>query len=257
MSLLVTGGVASLYVAGVVGLHRFNVWRMRRAARGFTVLRWLDWDALLEGLLPKEERTPRTALPMARLKDGGLPPELLIGARQGALERKRALLERLVAGVAVEDDDVEEAGFSGGEARWVRLVRDAQSAPERALEQLSAGRGLTVQEVYLREHLSLVHHVNGLNLELAVFATKRRLAQALAQHGDHAALYFVRALASSLLGFNHSALNDLARAVYFSGQRPFYLHAVVETAYVEEARPALAQQCRLALERLAVLNPAS
>ena len=46
------------------------------------------------------------------------------------------------------------------------------------------------------------------------------------------------------LGLPAIALTD-HDAVY--GLAPFYLRAVAETPYIEEARPALARQCRLAL----------
>jgi hypothetical protein len=62
-----------------------------------------------------------------------------------------------------------------------------------------------------------------------------------------AALYYARAQASALLGFRDSVLDDLARAVYHSRQSPFYLRVVVDMPWVEEARPPLHHQCRLAL----------
>ena len=74
--------------------------------------------------------------------------------------------------------------------------------------------------------------------------SKRRLSAALHRFSEHAALYFVRAKASALLGFNASVLDDLARAVYFGRQSPFYVAAVLESPFVEEARPALWRACR-------------
>ena len=67
--------------------------------------------------------------------------------------------------------------------------------------------------------------------------------------GDQAALYFIRARASSLLGFTGAVLDDLARAVYFSRQAPFYLQAVTQLSFVEDVRPALVRACQEALER--------
>jgi hypothetical protein len=46
---------------------------------------------------------------------------------------------------------------------------------------------------------------------------------------------------------NRAAIDDLARAVYFSRQATFYLRAVVDAPYIEEVRPVLAYQCRTAL----------
>ncbi len=76
-----------------------------------------------------------------------------------------------------------------------------------------------------------------------MFATKRRLAAALGRFADAPTLYFARAQASAHLGFNQAVLDDLARAVYFSRQAPFYLRLVTELPWVAEARPALYQQC--------------
>ena len=53
--------------------------------------------------------------------------------------------------------------------------------------------------------------------------------------------------ASSLVGFNRAAIDDLARAVYFSRQSPFYVHAVLESPFLQEARPELVFQCRHSL----------
>ena len=120
--------------------------------------------------------------------------------------------------------------------------------PARALERLRSGELRTAAELYLREHLELSLNINAFNLELAVFSTKRRLNLGLLRFGEHPALFYVRAQASSRIGFNRATIDDLARAVYFSRQSPFYLRAVVETPYIEEVRPALAQQCRQALD---------
>lgn len=229
MSLLFAGGVAVAYAGTVIGLHRLNVRRMRAQAGGFPTLDRLDWDALVAGLLPAGAtlRAP--------------PPP-------GAEER-HALLCAIVGGAAVDPSRFEAAGFSGGESQWLTTLALAQPKPDDALERLFSGRPGTAAEVYLREHLFLRRRVNPLNLELSVFAAKRRLAGALTRFADAPALYFVRAQASAQLGFNAAVLDDLARAVYFSRHDPFYLRLVTEQPWVGEARPALYQQC------VALLNP--
>lgn len=214
MSLLLTGIVAGTYIGAVVGLHRAGVWRRRRALGGFPVLLRLDWEALLEGL-PEEGEAQRA-----------VRAAVLHGVADGLPHR--AL----------------EAGYSEEEADWLTTLSLLASHPEAALARLSSRPLLTPRARYLYEHLLLRLHTHALNLEYAVFAAKRRLHLALLRHGDVPALYFVRAQASSLLGFNAAAVDDLARAVYFSGQAPFYVRAVLDTPAIAEERPALYQQCQ-------------
>lgn len=248
MDALVAGGVAGLYATGVVGLHRLNVWRMRAASGGFPALHWIDWDALLEGLLPPGPAGPldEAAPPLARVEGGGPAPQLLSGRLPPGTRPRFELLAALVEGRAVDEQAFRAGGFSGGQVHWLVTLGQAQREPERALERLQEGALGTVAEVYLRERLQLAR-THFINLELAVFTSKRRLAAAVARFGERPTLFYTRALASSLLGFNASAVDNLARAVYFSRQNPFYLRAVVESAYIESARPALFQQCHSAL----------
>jgi len=249
-SLVVAAAVAGAYASGLVGAHRFNVFRMRRAAGGFPTLRWLDWDALLDGLLPKAVSQP--VEPPAPL-EGGPRPRSLAFVPSGGAER-HALLCALVAGQSLDPSRFEPAGFSGGEAKWLSKLSRFRAQPEAVLEELEDERESTAAGVYLREHLFLQRRVGLLNLELAVFASKRRLRTALTRYADAPALHFVRALASAQMGFNSQVLDDLGRAVYFSHQAPFYLRAVVELPFVAEARPALHQQCLALLESKAALG---
>lgn len=217
---------------------------MRRAA-GFTTLSWLDWDTLLAGLLPTgvgEAPGP------SRVVGGGPSPGLLRQNAAAGAESRHALLSLLVEGEAPDEDDWLEAGFSGGEARWLTTLGHLSKEPDRALERLDEAELATPAELYLREHLRLSRRTHAVNLELNVFAAKRRLSLGLARFGEHPALFYARALASALIGFNHAAIDDLARAVYFSRQAPFYLRAVTQTPYIAEARPALAQQCHRVLD---------
>lgn len=238
MSLFLTGGVALAYAAGVVGVHRATVFRRRALAQGYPTLQWLDWDTLLSGVLPPAALVPRTS-PMP--VEGGPVPLILQRAPAG---RELGLLDALVRGQSVQSEAFAEAAFSGGEARWLGLLAWLREEPRRVLETLSAGPPNSVAEAYLREWIALQHEVTPLNLELMTFGAKRRLADAMRRFGEHPALYFARARASSLLGFSQSVLDDLARAVYFSRQAPFYLQAVTRMPFVEEARPALARACR-------------
>ena len=225
------GAAAGLYAATVVGVHRFAVSRRRARAGGFPTLLRLDWDSLLEGLLPQS----------AAASTGPLtPPDL---------QARRRLLIELMTGTPLGDVDrrAREAGLSGGTVEWLRTLAMVGASPEDALERLERAEPTSAAELYLRERLRLVHRTHAFNLELSVFGTKRRLAHALWRFGDRPCLYFVRALASGLVGMNRAAIDDLARAVYFSGQAPFYLRAVVDAPYIPEARPVLAYQCRAAL----------
>jgi hypothetical protein len=253
MSGWISGAVAVSYAASVLGLHRLNVHRLRGAAGGFVTLTRLDWDTLLEGVLPLSQG-PVCEAPLPR--EGGPAPQLLSRAPQAPFRERHQLLCALVAGAQAELGRLEEAGFSGGEARWLSTLALARSAPLEALERLEAAADHSPAELYLREHLVLSHRVNLLNLEVAVFAAKRRIAGGLQRYTDHPALHFVRARASALLGFNTQALDALGRAVYFSRQAPFYLTAVTELPYVIQARPVLDQQCRAALaQRAAAGSP--
>jgi hypothetical protein len=243
MSLYLTGGVAVAYAAGVVTIHRVAVARRRRLAHGYPTLGWLDWSSLLQGVLPPAERVVRE-LPGA--PEGGPPPTILERAKSREVE----LLEALIAGAPVQAEAFQEASFSGGEARWLGLLSRLRDEPRRVLEELEVTPANTPAEAYLREWLALEHDVNPLNLELTTFGAKRRINLALRRFGDQAALYFIRARASSLLGFTGAVLDDLARAVYFSRQSPFYLQAVTQMSFVEDVRPALVRACQEALDRV-------
>lgn len=241
MSLFLTGGVALAYAAGVVGVHRATVFRRRALAGGYPTLRWLDWDTLLAGVLPPADLVPR---PSPTPVEGGPVPRIL---QRATGSRELGLLEALVRGQPVQSEAFAEAAFSGGEAKWLGLLAWVREEPRRVLETLGASPPDAVAEAYLREWLVLQYEVTPLNLELVTFGAKRRLSDALRRFGEHPALYFARARASSLLGFTQSVLDDLARAVYFSRQAPFYLQAVTRMPFVEETRPALARACREAL----------
>ncbi|MBL8955453.1 MAG: hypothetical protein JNK82_32055 [Myxococcaceae bacterium] len=246
MSVWVASAIGAAYVGGVVGLHRLNVWRQRSAARGFPPLAWLDWDTLLQGLLPK----PATAAPAKAPQpvEGGPPTPSLGHAPAPEAKARHELLCALVTGHRLDEAAFENAGFSGGEAQWLTLLSRIREEPEEVLDKLDDAATLeTAAQVYLREHLYLTLRVHPFNLELAVFGTKRRLMRELDRFPEVPALHFVRAKASSLIGFNGAVLDDLARAVYFSRQSLFYLRVVVDMPWVGEARPALLHQCRAAL----------
>lgn len=215
MSLTFTGGVAMAYVGAVVGLHRLNVRRLRKQAGGFKVFDRLDWEALVGDL-----------------------------RREGS----SGLLSALQAGQPIDDERWEAAGYSGGEANWLKTLSRLSKSPGAALDRLESAPLDTAAEVYLREHLFLRERTHLFNLELNVFTSKRRLAEALVRFGEQPALYFARAEASSLLGFHGSVLDDLARAVYFSKQAPFYLQTIVDLPHVAEVRPVLYAQCMQSLK---------
>jgi hypothetical protein len=232
--------VAVAYAAGVVTAHRLTVARRRALAHGYPTLRWLDWDALLHDVLPASERVERSA-PAA--PEGGPAPRVLLRAASRELE----LLDALVAGKPVQSEAFGEASFSGGEARWLGMLSWIRDEPQRIHDELAAREPNSAAEAYLREWLTLEHEVTPLNLELVSFGSKMRINRALRRFGENAALYFIRARASSLLGFTQTVLDDLARAVYFSRQAPFYLEAVTQMSFIEDSRPALFRACRDAM----------
>jgi len=242
MSLFLTGGVALAYAAGVVGVHRYTVHRRRVSAQHFATLRWLDWDTLLAGVLPDG---PSVDVAAPSPVEGGPPPRLLARPPSPEVE----LLSALVSGSSIAPGALQGGRFSGGEARWLEVLASFRAEPRAALARLQQAPPNSVAEAYLREWLELTHRATVLNLELLVFGSKRRVNEALGRFGDHPALYFVRAQASAVLGFTGAVLDDLARAVYFSREAPFYLQAVLQAPFIEEARPALVRACREGLSR--------
>lgn len=241
------GGVAAAYAAGVIAVHRVSVARRRARAHGFATLAWLDWDALLRGVLPQ---APAVTRPQPDPPEGGPAPRLL----QRSPTPEVSLLEALIRGEPVQAEAFTEAHFSGGEAHWLSLLSVMRESPVVVLDELERSPPGTPQEAYLREWLTLTHEVTPLNLEWASFGSKLRINRALRRFGEHPELFFIRARASALLGFTQGVLDDLARAVYFSRQAPFYLEAVTRMSFVEEARPALFRACRQALARISALD---
>lgn len=212
MSALVTAGVAGAYAGILLGVHRFVVWQRRRASEGFPALARLDHDFLVEPL-------SEPLRPLAR--------EALLQPR------------RLPAELEVPEQD----------RRWFETLSLVAFRPGDALERLESTPVADAAHLVLREHLRLVHRSNPLSLEWTVFPTKAALRAGLEKFGDVPALYFTRAFASSLVGFNAAAIDDSARAVYFSGEAPFYLRAVLDSRFIEEVRPSLYRQCLESAER--------
>ncbi|MBE2248256.1 MAG: hypothetical protein IAE78_01830 [Myxococcus sp.] len=247
MSLLFTGGVALAYTLGVVGLHRWGVYRRRARAGHFTALEWLDWDTLLSGVWPAGAPGARTGVSP---REGGPPPRCLAAPPAPGREAAHGLLVRLVHGDSIASADFTGAGFSGGESRWLTTLSERVTAPDVLLARMGARAPESAAEAYLYEWLSLKYAVSPLSVEWEVYATKRRLSAALRRFGEVPALYFVRARASSLLGFTQSVLDDLGRAVFFSREAPFYVDAVLAMPFVAELRPPLARACREARERM-------
>jgi len=247
MSLLFTGGVALAYTVGVVGLHRWAVYRRRAKAGNFAALDWLDWDTLLAGVWPAGSAIDLSGVAP---RDGGPPPRCLSGPPPEGREAAHALLLRLVAGEVLSSADFETVGFSGGEARWLKGLSERTTAPAALLRRLEFQAPESAAEAYLREWLSLRDAVTPVSMEWQVYATKRRLSIAMRRFGEVPALYFVRAHASSLLGFTQSVIDDLGRAVFFAREAPFYVEAVLSMPFVQELRPPLASACRAAKERM-------
>jgi hypothetical protein len=245
MSLVLTGGVALAYAAGVIGVHRWAVRRRRARADGFPSLSWLDWDALLSDLWPTRGTVPD---PKLKPKEGGPAPLALSSGPPAGRESAQQLLKAVLEGQPLSTESLEAAGFSGGEARWLSWLAQREREPLSIIERLSGHMADSPAESYFLEWLSLRHVVTPVNIEWQVYTSKRRLNAALQRFGDIPALFFARAQASSLLGFTQSVLDDLGRAVFFSRQAPFYVEAVLAMPFVEEARPPLTRACRDANE---------
>ena len=243
MSVLFTAGVATGWLAGVFSLHRFNVRRARQQANGFATLKRLDWDLLLQGLLP----LPREHAAMVGPPEGGPGPRLLSGTPAPQDAARHAVLTQLVTGTPIDDQEWSARGFAGAEIPWLQTLSRARTQPLEALQRLEHTAPTSAAEIYLRESLRLSHALHAFNLEWFAFGAKLRLNQAMDRFESSAALYYARAQASAVLGFKDSVLDDLARAVYHSRQSPFYLRVVVDMPWVAEARPPLHHQCRLAL----------
>lgn len=244
MSLFFTGSVALAYTAGVVGIHRYTLWRRRSSCDNYPALDWLDWDTLFAGLWPPGTVVPRDVTST----QGGPAPRCLSVVPDDRADAHR-LLARLVAGDELDASTFEAAHFSGGEARWLAELSRLRTHPLEVLERLDARPPVSAAEAYLFEWLAQRHRVGPLTVEWEVYASKRRLAAAIKRFGDLPALYFIRARASSLLGFTQSVIDDLGRAVFFSREAPFYLEAVLSMPFVAEARPPLVRACRDAARR--------
>lgn len=208
----VAGVVALAYTAGVVGIHRGIVAHRRRQAGGYETLRWLDWDTLLKGVTATNDE-------------------------------QQKLLTELRSGAVVPPHRFEQLEF-GEHIEWLSILASIRATPDVVLSELDGELGENVAHFYLREWLTLEHDVNLFNLELMSFGSKLRINRAFARFGEHPALYFIRARASALLGFNAQVVDDLARAVYHSRQAPFYVRAVTQLPFIEELRPALMRACR-------------
>ncbi len=245
MSFALPLSVGAAYAFGLVGFHRWNVYRTRRNARFYPTLEWIDWDTVLSGVLSTPDGMGQPALTPY---SGGPSPRAL--ATSSATHRKKHdVLSALVSGNAVHESLWETSGFSGGEARWLQLVGESRHAPELALERMERTPVADVADAYWRTLLSIRLRPSPLNVEWFVFSNTRQVNRWLQRFGDHPGLYFIRAKLASLLGRNAAVLNDLARAVYFSREAPFYLHVVTQSGFVDDVRPALAKACRAALER--------
>jgi len=219
---------------------------MRQVSGGFPVLRWLDWDCLLDGLVPAarpgEPVCPSISWALPDRAPGPRALEQVPESLRAVRDAWVVLLQWPSAAGAGSAVETLQASLTRAEdQQWVDTLLQARLRPARALKALA--RPNTVREAYLREYLELTHELTRTNLEWVVFRSKLSLKKALARWPESPPLHFVRALASSLMGQNATVLDDLARAVYFSRQSAFYVEAVRRTPYVVEARPALARQC--------------
>jgi hypothetical protein len=220
MSLLAVGAAVAAYAAGVVGVHRVAVARRRSAGAGYASLRRLDWATLFHGLGPEYQWVEFVS-----------PDE-----RGGP-----ALLQSIAMGHVLEPAAL--ASFDPEQQRRLSALMKIRTAPDELLDELRSRPPESLSDAYLREWLELERAVTPFNLELALFTSKQRLRVALARFGHAPALYLARARTSSLLGFNQLVLDDVARAVYFSRQAPFYLQVVLDMPLAASLRPALVRAC--------------
>ena len=125
MSVLFTAGVATGWLAGVFSLHRFNVRRARQQANGFATLKRLDWDLLLQGLLP----LPREHAAMVGPPEGGPGPRLLSGTPAPQDAARHAVLTQLVTGTPIDDQEWSARGFAGAEIPWLQTLSRVRTQP--------------------------------------------------------------------------------------------------------------------------------
>src|SRR4051812_22908450 len=98
VSVILTGvGVTALYAAAVVGIHRWNVRRLRKQGNLDVLLR-VDWDALLQGLVPPAASPELASDVPATLPTGDPTPLSLRRSVANEHAPRRALLLSLVAG---------------------------------------------------------------------------------------------------------------------------------------------------------------
>ena len=139
MSTGLAWGIGAAYVGAVVGAHLVQVWRQRRAAGGFRVLRWWDWDFLLEGVLPVAQPDEPLCPPVPiALPDQAPPPELFKTVPIYARAQRDAVVVLVqwpnAAGVV---HALNSAGFPIEQHHWLELLRLARVAPEKALTAIS------------------------------------------------------------------------------------------------------------------------
>src|SRR5438105_7289123 len=112
LSLVLASAVGAVYVTSVIGAHRLNVWRQRSAAFGYATLKWLDWGALLDGLIPQGESPGRAPAPA----EAGPPPTLLAATPKRDARARHDLLCALGTGHRIDQPRAEGSRCTRGAA---------------------------------------------------------------------------------------------------------------------------------------------
>ena len=155
MSAGLAGAVACAYAGGVIGLHRLNVYRLRKQAGFYPTLAWLDWQALLSDVFTVNRSGEPLSLP--RTLEGGPSPEVLQKAPLEGCCAQHELLCSLTQGRSFDVESIEPAGFSGGEERWLRVLATVRSNPLDLIARFDRTPPASVAEVVLHEWLRLTH----------------------------------------------------------------------------------------------------
>jgi hypothetical protein len=133
-------------------------------------------------------------------------------------------------------------------ARQAREKKDEGAVENEAHAALAEVRKLggTKREAwlaYLDAHVRLTYLANATNLELVCITVLIGLNRALARFGPSPLLHLALAHAQTLFGQLNAAVHELGRAAYYANGDTFFLKLVLDSSYVEVARPVLHQQC--------------
>ncbi|MDF1566286.1 MAG: hypothetical protein P1V51_24855 [Deltaproteobacteria bacterium] len=126
----------------------------------------------------------------------------------------------------------------GSRHRWAREARQQLKAAAATSDFAEPA----VRALWAKVNLRFFSHA--LNLELQEILVGRHLRKALTEHPHSPELFFELAYLLARRGQVADAIDNLARAAYFSGSRDFYRRPLLEDPAVSALKPGLVAQVR-------------